>query len=119
MYRRIVVTLLLAAAACLIAGCASTSIKTAWYDTSYSGGPLKKILVVGSGGSGSIANRRTFEDIFVQKLQAAGVQGIPGYLTLPPDAQPGDAVWNAAVAASGADGLLARCGCCAWIPRPR
>ncbi len=48
-----------------------------------------------------------FEDIFSQKLKAAGVDGVPGYLTLPQGAQPGNPVWNAAVEASGADGLLA------------
>ncbi len=93
------------AAGLLVAGCASTSIRDAWFDTSYSGGPFRKILVVGVGGN--IANTRVFEDIFVQKLNAAGVDGVPGYQALPQGTPPGDSVWNAAVEASGATGLLA------------
>jgi len=106
MNRRMVLVACSILLAVLVAACATTSIKTAWYDTSYAGGPLKKILVVGSGGAGSVADRRAFEDIFAQKLSAAGAIGVPGYSVLPPNAQPGDAVWNAAVEAAGADGLL-------------
>ncbi len=89
----------------VVAACASTSIRSAWYDTSYTGGAIRKILVVGIGGN--LTDTRVFEDIFSQKLKAAGVDGVPGYLTLPQGAQPGNPVWNAAVEASGADGLLA------------
>jgi hypothetical protein len=95
---------LAATAALVLAGCASTSIRSAWYDASYSGGPFRKILVVGV--HGSLADTRVFEDIFAQKLRAAGVDGVPGYLALPPGVAPGDPAWNAAVEASGADGLL-------------
>jgi hypothetical protein len=95
---------LAATAALVLAGCASTSIRSAWYDASYSGGPFRKILVVGV--HGSLADTRVFEDIFAQKLRAAGVDGVPGYLALPAGVPPGDPVWNAAVEASGADGLL-------------
>jgi hypothetical protein len=93
------------ALALAVAACASTTIRAAWYDSSYAGGPFRKIVVVGS--HANIAMRRSFEDIFVERLRAAGVDATPGYLALPPDAAPGDAVWNAAVEASGADGLLA------------
>lgn len=97
--------LLAAAAVALAAGCASTSIRSAWYDTSYTGGPFKKILVVGV--HANLADTRVFEDIFAQKLQAAGVDGVPGYTVLPTGVPPGDPAWNSAVQASGADGLLA------------
>ena len=90
--------------ALVLAGCASTSIRSAWYDTSYTGGAFKKILVVGIGGN--IAGTRVFEDIFTQKLRATGVDGIPGYQTLPAGVRPGDPAWNAAVEASGAEALL-------------
>lgn len=96
--------LLLVAAALAVAGCASTSIRSAWFDASYAGGPLRKILVVGV--HGSLADTRVFEDIFAQKLRAAGVDGVPGYTAMPPGVPPGDPAWNAAVEASGADGLL-------------
>jgi len=42
----------------------------------------------------------------VQKLKDAGVDAASGYRTLPQDTPPGEAVWNAAVDASGADALL-------------
>jgi len=85
-------------------GCASTSLQSAWYDTSYSGGPFRKILVVGVGAT--IADRRLFEDIFAQQLTAAGTQGIPGYQFLPDDARQNEPGWNQGVASSGCDGLL-------------
>jgi hypothetical protein len=88
----------------VVAGCASTSLQSAWYDTSYSGGPFRKILVVGVGAS--LADRRVFEDIFAQQLNAAGTQGIPGYQFLPDDARQNEPGWNQGVASSGCDGLL-------------
>jgi hypothetical protein len=91
-------------AAWLISGCASTSLQSAWYDTSYSGGAFRKILVVGVGAT--LADRRVFEDIFAQQLTAAGTQGIPGYQFLPDDARQNEPGWNQGVAASGCDGLL-------------
>ncbi|NDP41720.1 MAG: hypothetical protein GZ089_03210 [Aromatoleum sp.] len=87
-----------------VAGCASTSIQVAWYDTSYTGGPFRKIVVVGI--HNNIANRRVFEDIFAQKLNAAGVQGVPGYLVLPNDANLDEPTASAAILKAGADGLL-------------
>jgi len=54
-----------------LAACQTTSIKSAWFDPGYTGGAMKKIVVVGVGGN--LANRRVFEDIFAQKLRAAGV----------------------------------------------
>ena len=88
----------------MIAGCASTSIRSAWFDPSYRGGSFKRILVAGI--SGALADRRVFEDIFTQKLKAAGADGLPGYQFAPEDARGSEASWSAAVAKSGADGLL-------------
>ena len=93
------------AAALLVAACASTSIRSAWFDASYTGGPFRKILVVGV--HGNVADTRVFEDIFAQQLKAAGVDGVSGYQVLPAGAAPGDPVWNAAVEVTRADGLLA------------
>jgi hypothetical protein len=62
--------------ALLVAGCASTSIRSAWFDASYAGGAFRKILVVGV--HGNVADTRVFEDIFAQQLKAAGVDGVPG-----------------------------------------
>jgi len=95
---------LLLFAGLILAGCASTALQSAWYDTSYSGGPFRKILVVGVGAS--LAERRAFEDIFAQQLNAAGTQAIPGYQFLPDDARQNEPGWNQGVASSGCDGLL-------------
>ena len=100
----VVRALLLSIVVLLLAACASTSLQSAWYDTSYSGGPFRKILVVGVGAS--LADRRVFEDSFAQQLTAAGTQGIPGYQFLPDDARQNEPGWNQGVAASGCDGLL-------------
>jgi hypothetical protein len=88
----------------LLAGCASTTLRSAWFDPTYNGGPFKRILVVGVGGS--TADRRVFEDIFAQRLTAAGVQGVPGYQSLPESARQNEPSWNEGIARSGADGLL-------------
>ena len=60
----------------LLTACQTTSIQSAWYDTSYKGGPFRKVVVIAS--DGTTADSRVFEDIFVQKLHAAGVQAVPG-----------------------------------------
>lgn len=104
MTTRPVALLLLAMGALLAAGCASTSIQSAWYDTGYDGGPFRTIVVVGI--SSNIANRRVFEDIFATKLKAAGIQGIPGYTLIPIDGRIDPAAASAAVEKVGADGLL-------------
>jgi hypothetical protein len=91
-------------AAMVFASCASTTLQSAWYDTSYQGGPFKRILVVGVGAN--LTDRRVFEDIFAQKLTSAGTPAIPGYQFLPDDARANEPGWNAGVAKSGADALL-------------
>lgn len=96
--------LLLTVVALLLSACASTTLTNAWFDPSYAGGPMRKILVVGVGGT--IDTRRTFEDIFAQKLSSTGAQGIPGYQFIADDARRNEPGWNAGVQASGADGVL-------------
>jgi hypothetical protein len=91
-------------AALVLAACQTTSLQSAWYDTSYRGGPFRKIVVIAS--DGTTADSRVFEDIFVQKLQAAGVQAVPGYATVPPDARRQESTFAPAVAATGADGVI-------------
>jgi len=87
-----------------LAGCATTSIRSAWFDPNFKGGPFKRILVAGL--SGALPDRRVFEEIFSQKLKAAGAEGLPGYRYAPDDARGSEAAWAAAIAAAGADGLL-------------
>lgn len=97
-------TLALAGMTLLLAACQSTTIRSAWYDTNYRGGALRKVVVVAS--DGTTADSRVVEDIIVQKLVAAGVQGVPGYATVPPDARRGEASFSSAIAATGADAVL-------------
>jgi hypothetical protein len=92
------------AAIVLLAACQTTSIQSAWYDTSYKGGPFRKIVVIAS--DGTTADSRVFEDIFVSKLQAAGVQAVPGYTTVPPDTRRSESTFGPAVAVTGADGVI-------------
>jgi hypothetical protein len=91
-------------AVALLTACQTTSIQSAWFDTSYRGGPFRKFVVIAS--DGTTADSRVFEDIFVQKLQATGVQAVPGYTTVPADARRTEAPFAAAVAATGADGVI-------------
>jgi hypothetical protein len=96
--------LLLFALATLVSGCQTTSIQSAWFDTNFGGGPMRKIVVVGS--VNSVADGRAFEDIFAEKLRAAGVEGIAGYTVIADEARAGEAPFAAAVANTGAQGLL-------------
>jgi hypothetical protein len=95
---------LLFALSTLVAGCQTTSIQSAWYDTSFRGGPMRKIVVVGS--IDNIADGRVFEDIFAGRLHAAGVDGVAGYTVIADDARAGEAQFATAVANTGAQGLL-------------
>jgi hypothetical protein len=95
---------LLSLVALVLAGCASTTLQSAWFDSSYKGGALKRILVVGV--TGSFSDRRIFDDIFAQALNSAGVQGIPGYQFIDNAPSASADVFNDGVAKSGADGLL-------------
>ncbi len=96
--------LIAAAAVALLAACQTTSIQSAWFDSTYKGGAFRKVVVVAS--DGTTADSRVFEDIFVSKLQAAGVQALPGYTTIPADARRAEGPFSAAVAATGADGVV-------------
>jgi hypothetical protein len=96
--------LFLLCTALVLAACASTTIRSAWFDTSYTGGPMKRIVVVGVGGQ--LADRRVFEDSFASQLRAAGVEGIPGYTVAPDEARMDNAAFAAAIERTGADGLL-------------
>jgi hypothetical protein len=95
---------LLAVALAVAACAATTTIQSAWYDQSYHGGAFRKIVVVGI--HQEYATTRQFEDIFAAQLREAGVQAVPGYQVLSNYARFGDPAWNAAIEASGADGLI-------------
>jgi hypothetical protein len=88
----------------LLASCASTSIQSTWMDPSFTGGPFKKIFVIGL--ARDVTSVRIFEDIMVARLQAGGVQAVPAYQFIPEDAQVPEPVLEEAVRKSGADGML-------------
>jgi hypothetical protein len=87
-----------------LAACASTTIRSAWFDANYKGGPLKRIAVIGVGGP--VADRRVFEDIFAGQLRAAGVDGVAGYTLMLEETRQSEAEFAAAIDRSGVDGVL-------------
>ncbi len=97
-------TCVLLALAVLVAGCQSTSIRSAWFDTDFTGPPMRKIVVVGA--IDNVAGARVFEDTFAERLRAAGVEGVAGHTVIPAAAHESDPSFAAAVVDSGAQGLL-------------
>jgi hypothetical protein len=94
-------TLLVAA---LLGACASTSLVNQWKSPDYSGGPVRKVMVVGVAKQPS--TRRVFEDEFAAKLKAAGVEAIPSYTQISEDGQADPAVIEPIVGKLGVDGVL-------------
>jgi len=88
----------------LVAGCASTTLTSVWRDPSYSGGPIRSVLVVGISKEAGI--RRIFEDEFSAKLRAVGVTATPSYTVIPQDGPVERAVLDGAISKSGAQGTL-------------
>ena len=87
-----------------LAGCASTSLTNQWKNPSYSGLPIKKVLVVGV--TKQPGSRRVFEDEFAAALKAAGVDAVPSYTQIKEDGQADETALQQAVKAVGADGVL-------------
>ena len=77
-----------ALAGLIFAGCAATRMTSSWLDQGYTGGPMKKVLVVGIAEKESV--RKAFEDTFVAEMKAVGVDASPSYPLLP-EAKEGDA----------------------------
>ncbi len=94
-----------AGAVALLASCASTTLQSTWVDPTFTGGPFKKVFVMGLAAR-NVTTRRVFEDIMVSKLQAAGVQAVPAWQFIPDDTQVPEPVLEAAVAKSGADSVM-------------
>jgi hypothetical protein len=87
-----------------LAGCASTSLTNQWRSPSYSGPPIKKVLVVGV--TKQPGPRRVFEDEFSAALKAAGVNAVPSYTLIREDGQADETALEQAVKQAGADGVL-------------
>jgi hypothetical protein len=88
----------------LLAACASTSLVNQWKSPDYTAGPMRKVMVVGVAKQPSV--RRVFEDEFVAKLKAAGVEGIPSYTVINEEGQADQGRLEAAVEKVGAEGVL-------------
>lgn len=87
-----------------LAGCQSTSIRSAWFDTDFAGPPMRKVVVFAD--LGTTAQNRVFEDAFVAQLRATGVEAIAGHATLGLDEATPDNRFAAAVTGTQAQGLL-------------
>src|SRR5262245_26257610 len=92
------------AVAFVVAGCAATKIVTEWSNPDYASPRFKKILVIGVSKQPSI--RRTFEEEFVNKLKAAGVDAVPSYIYIPEDGQVDEARLHEAVRKANADAVI-------------
>ena len=67
----------------LMNSCATTSLTSVWKDSTYKGGPLKKVLVIGVFQKEEAES--FFDDEFVRQLKAKGIDAVPGYSVLPED----------------------------------
>ncbi|MCC7327263.1 MAG: hypothetical protein IT521_10730 [Burkholderiales bacterium] len=99
-------------AAMLAAGCASvgpaslqTRVQYTWTDPKYAAPPLSKVFVI-SMMEVEPGGREHVEDAIVARLASAGVAGVASHTVLSQDPQqPGQSL-SAAIAASGAGGVL-------------
>jgi len=82
---RVVNACVVAAAALAVAGCASTRLINAWQDPTFSGAPVKSVLVIGV--TKQAGMRRTFEDEFARQLEAKGVRTVQSYTLVPEDGE--------------------------------
>ena len=105
MPKRIAHWLSLAAAAWLLAGCASTTLQSTWRDPGYMGGAFKRVFVLALS-TRDVTARRVLEDVVVARLAASGVEAVPGWQVLPNDGPAAESALTAAVTASRADAML-------------
>ncbi len=88
-------------------GCASTKLVSTWSQPGFSGPSLKRVLILAV--SNNEMRRRIYEDSFVQKLQAEGVEAIASHTmvaTLDKDKEESKKLIKAAVAQAAADSVL-------------
>jgi hypothetical protein len=91
--------------ALVAAGCASTRVIHQWSNPDYASPPrFKKLMVIGISQQQSI--RRSFEDEFVTRLKAAGVDAVPGYRFITEEGPVEEPRLREAVAQAGADATL-------------
>jgi hypothetical protein len=88
----------------ILAGCQTTALQSAWYDPTFTGGPMHRITVVAAGVN--VANRRLAEDIFSQRLRAQGVEAAPGWAVVSDEARNAPEPFTEALRRAGAEGVL-------------
>jgi len=91
--------------ALLLGSCASTSMVSSQRNPTYTGPPLKQLIVMGV--SSDPAVRKAFEDEFVLKLKASGVSAQPSYPLIPDPNAVDKVQLRDIVEKAGADGVLA------------
>jgi hypothetical protein len=97
-------TLLLALAAIVAWGCASTRLVNTWQEPKYSGPALTRIMVIDVTRQAGI--RRTFEDQVARQLEAKGVRAVASYTLIPEDGEVPKERLAEAVKESGVQGVL-------------
>jgi hypothetical protein len=102
--RKLTALVSLLLATLVLAGCQTTALQSAWYDPTFTGGPMHRITVVAAGLN--VANRRLAEDIFSQRLRALGVDAAPGWEVVPDEARNAAEPFTEALTRSGAEGVL-------------
>lgn len=87
-----------------LAGCSSTKLVSHWENPQAVPARFDRLLVIGVSQRPSL--RRTFEDTFVARLKAEGVDAVPSYLVIPEDGPVAEARLQEAVQRAHADGVL-------------
>jgi hypothetical protein len=102
--RKLATMVSLLLATLVLGGCQTTALQSAWYDPTFTGGPMARITVVAAGLNP--ANRRVAEDVFSQRLRALRVQAAPGWAVVSDEARNAPEPFTEALRASGAEGVL-------------
>ncbi len=84
----------------LVSGCQTASIQSEWFDTDFAGSPFRKVIVVGN--IDTVTDARLFEDVFVARLRAAGVEAVAGHAAIPDVDRAPDLVFETGVVNNGA-----------------
>jgi hypothetical protein len=66
-----------------LSSCAPTRLTDAWKDTSYTGGALKSVMVLGV--SDNLRNRKMFEEVFSKQFENHGVEAVASFEAIPKD----------------------------------
>jgi len=97
--------LAIAAFTCLfLISCSSTKLTSTWTDPQYRGSQYSHLLVIGVAEQEDI--RRSFEEKFVERLEAGGIKAVESYSVMSKDQKIDKETILAVVEKTGADGVL-------------